>query len=152
MEVIELPRHQTESLVRAGSAGRVALCTTEGPYLVPVNYSVVDEAVVIRTTQDSFLATHAPGAMLAFEVDQFDYENHRGWSVVARGTARRITQIRELEHVMATWEPRTWADGQRCVFLYLPWQQLTGRRLGDGWSIESNPPPNLGVQVGAQCT
>jgi len=27
--------------------------------------------------------------ILSFEVDQFDYENHRGWSVVARGRAHR---------------------------------------------------------------
>ncbi len=120
--------------------------------MVPVNYSVVDDSVVIRTTPDSFLALHAPGAVLAFEVDQFDYENHRGWSVVARGTAHRIVQPRELEHVMAMWEPRSWADGPRSAFIAVPWQELTGRRLGEGWSIEKNLLVNRRVPVGAQYT
>lgn len=138
MELIDLPRHQSESLLRAGNAGRVAICTPDGPHIVPVNYSVVDESVVIRTTEDSYLAGHAHDKILSFEVDQFDYENHRGWSVVARGRAHRIHDLRELSHVMASWEPRSWADGDRNVFLKFPWQELTGRRLGSGWSIEQN--------------
>ena len=152
MEIIELPRHQSESLLRSGTAGRVALCTSDGPYVVPVNYSVVDESVIIRTTEDSYLALHAPGAVVAFEVDQFDYENHRGWSVVARGKAHRIIDLRELTHVMAMWEPRTWADGPRSVFLSVACQHITGRRLGSGWSIEQNLLVNRRPPVGAQYT
>lgn len=150
MELIDLPRHQSASLLRSGIAGRVALCTFDGPYVVPVNYSVVDESVVIRTSEDSYLATHADGAILAFEVDQFDYENHRGWSVVARGTAHRITDLRELEQVLARWEPRTWADGPRTVFIRIAWQDLTGKRLGSGWSIEDNLLINRRSPLGAQ--
>lgn len=149
MEIIELPRHQSESLLRSGTAGRIAMCTPDGPYVVPVNYSVVDDAVVVRTTDDSFLAVHGPGAVVAFEVDQFDYENHRGWSVVARGHAHRIEYLRELAHVMATWEPRSWADGPRTLFLKIPWEEITGRRLGAGWSIEENLLVNRRAPVGA---
>jgi len=152
MELIDLPRHQSESLLRSGAAGRIALCTPEGPYVVPVNYAVVDESVVIRTTEDSYLAKHAPGAVIAFEVDQFDYENHRGWSVVARGTAHRIEILRELEHVLAMWEPRTWADGPRTVFIKIPWSDITGKRLGSDWSIEQNLLVNRIAPVGAQYT
>jgi nitroimidazol reductase NimA-like FMN-containing flavoprotein (pyridoxamine 5'-phosphate oxidase superfamily) len=149
MELIDLPRHQSESLLRAGSAGRIAVCTFDGPYVVPVNYSVVDESIVFRTTEDSFLATHAPNAIVALEVDQFDYENHRGWSVVARGQAHRIGNLRELEHVLAMWEPRTWADGPRTAFIKFPWKDLTGKRLGEGWSIEKNLLVNRIAPTGA---
>lgn len=152
MEIIELPLHQSESLLRSGNAGRIALCSDEGPYVTPVNYSVVDDAVIIRTTEDSFLATHAPGAAVAFEVDQFDHANYRGWSVVARGTAQRVVDVRELSHVMAVWEPRSWADGPRTFFLKVKWSQLTGRRLGSGWSIEENLLVNRRMPVGATYT
>ena len=152
MEIFELPHHQCESLVRSGTAGRIALCTPEGPYLVPVNYSVVDDSVVIRTAADSFLADHAHGERVAFEVDQFDYENHQGWSVVARGTAQRVDNVRELSHIMAVWEPRPWPDGPRPVFLKVPWHQLTGKRLGADWSIERNLLVNRVVPVGATYT
>lgn len=138
MELIELPRHQSESLLRSGVVGRVAFTAPDGPHVIPVNYSVVDESVVFRTSEDSLMALHAPGATIAFEVDQFDYENHRGWSVVARGEAHRIYSPRELEHVLAVWEPRPWAGGSRHVFLKFGWEELSGRRLGAGWSIEEN--------------
>lgn len=138
MEIIELPRHQSESLLRSGVAGRVAVCTPEGPHIVPVNYSVVDQSVVIRTHADGLLATQAPGSVIAFEVDQFDYENGRGWSVIARGLAHQVTDIPELSHVLAMWEPRPWVDGPRPVYLRFTWSEISGRRLGAHWSIEKN--------------
>lgn len=138
MELIELPRHQSESLLRSGVAGRVAVCTPDGPHIVPVNYSIVDECVVIRTHPDGLLAKYGPGAKVAFEVDQFDFENQRGWSVIARGQAHHIYLLRELEHVLAMWEPRPWVDGPRPVFLKFAWEEIAGRRLGEGWSIEQN--------------
>lgn len=138
MEIEWLPTHKCEALLRSGVAGRVAVCAPDGPHMVPVNYSVVDESVVIRTTPYSKLATYAPGAMVAFEVDQFDYEHHRGWSVVARGRAHEVSDLRELEHILGRWDPRPWADGHRDFYLKFDWTEISGRRLGSGWSIEEN--------------
>ena len=95
--------------MEAGLVGRVAMCTPMGPHIVPVNYSVVDQSVIVRTTPYSVLGSHAQGAILALEVDQFDYERHRGWSVVARGRADVVTGADDLEEIKGRWEPRTWA-------------------------------------------
>lgn len=149
MEILELPHHQSESLLRSGKAGRIAICTEDGPYVTPVNYSAVDQSVVICTTEDSFLAIHGPGATVAFEVDQFDYVNYRGWSVVARGIAHRIVEAGELSHLIAVRQPRSWADEPRCVLLSIPWSEITGRRLGSGWSIEEDLLVNRVMPTGA---
>lgn len=139
-ESVELSRAECETLLRAGVAGRVAIAAPDGPHILPVNYSVVDDTIVIRTSPYSLLGTYGRSAMLAFEVDQFDYEAQRGWSVVGRGRSEVVQDGEELEHIRAVWSPRPWASGVRRLVLRLPLRELTGRRLGDGWNpLEEMP-------------
>ena len=132
-ESYELSRPQCEALLRSGVVGRVAVNSPDGPHIIPVNYSVVDDAIVIRTSPYGLLGTHGQDALIAFEVDQFDYENQRGWSVLARGRSEAVQSGPELDHIQDVWEPRPWAGGRRPVFLRLAWHELTGRQLGGGW-------------------
>lgn len=136
----ELSPSECEALLRAGVAGRVALSTPTGPHIVPVNYSVVDSAVLVSTSPYSLLGTHGRDTTLAFEVDQFDYDHQRGWSVVARGRAEVVQDPEELDHIRRVWEPRPWAAGIRTLYLRLRWQELTGRQLGSGWDPLSTSP------------
>jgi nitroimidazol reductase NimA-like FMN-containing flavoprotein (pyridoxamine 5'-phosphate oxidase superfamily) len=137
---IDLPREQCERLLRSGVGGRVALSSPSGPHIVPVNYSVVDDAIIIRTSPYSVLGTYGRGSMLAFEVDQMDHERQRGWSVVARGRGDVVTDPAELEHIHRTWEPRPWAGGARSLYVRLRWTEITGRRIGEDWSLEGALP------------
>ena len=74
--------------------GRVAISTPTGPHIVPVNYAVVDEAIIVRTSPYSLLGTYGRDTMVAFEVDGFDHELERGWSVQARGRVEAVTADR----------------------------------------------------------
>jgi uncharacterized protein len=132
-EPFDLSPDECTVLLRAGLVGRVAVCTPNGPHIVPVNYSVVDDAVVLRTTPYSLLGSHAKGSVLALEVDHFDYEYQRGWSVVARGRGEVVVDSAELAHIRETWNPTSWAKGGRTLYLRLRWHEITGRRLGQGW-------------------
>ena len=132
-ESFDLNATECEELLRAGLVGRVAACTPGGPHIVPVNYAVVDDTVVLRTTPYSLLGSQNRGSVLALEVDQFDYEYHRGWSVVARGRSEAVMDADELEHIRSTWNPVSWAAGGRSLYLRFPWTELSGRRLGQGW-------------------
>jgi uncharacterized protein len=132
-EPIELSSDECRELLNAGLVGRVALSTPVGPHIIPVNYAIVDDSVVFRTSPYSVLGSHARGAILALEVDQFDYERQRGWSVVARGRADVVTSAEELQHIKRVWEPNAWAAGQRNLYLRIRWSELSGRRLGPGW-------------------
>lgn len=129
----ELSCSECEALLRAGAVGRVALSTPTGPQIVPVNYSVVDSSIILRTSAYSVLGTYGREATLAFEVDHFDQPNQRGWSVVARGRADVVQDQAELDHIRSVWEPRPWASGVRALFLRIRWTELTGRQLGNGW-------------------
>jgi uncharacterized protein len=131
----ELSPSECEGLLRAGVVGRVALSTPGGPHIVPVNYSVVDSAVVIRTSPYGVLGTYGRDSALAFEVDGFDHERQRGWSVVARGRAEAVHDPEQIDRIRRVWEPRPWASGSRSLFLRLHWTELSGRQLGDTWDI-----------------
>ncbi|MGB0100326.1 MAG: pyridoxamine 5'-phosphate oxidase family protein [Nocardioides sp.] len=144
-DVIDLTPDECERLLRAGGAGRIALSSPNGPHIVPVNYSVVDDAIVVRTSPYSVLGTYGRDSMLAFEVDQFDHERQRGWSVVARGRSEAVVRPVDLEHIHDTWEPRPWAGGARTLYLRLRWTELGGRRIGSGWDLRSTLPVSRSV-------
>ena len=129
-ESFELSLAECESLLRAGVVGRLALSTPNGPHVIPINYSVVDDAIIVRTSPYSLLGTYGRGSTVAFEIDQFDHEYQRVWSVVARGRAEFVSDDAELDHIRAVWQPRPWASGNRGMHVRLRWDELTGRRLG----------------------
>jgi nitroimidazol reductase NimA-like FMN-containing flavoprotein (pyridoxamine 5'-phosphate oxidase superfamily) len=136
----ELSAAQCIDLLMAGLVGRVAVCTPSGPHVVPVNYSVVDESVIVRTTPYSVLGSQARGSLLALEIDHVDLERHRGWSVVVRGRADVVTDADALKHIKHTWNPESWAAGSRNVYLRVPWSEVSGRCLGAGWNpVDSLP-------------
>lgn len=127
----ELNARECEDLLRSGVAGRVALATPTGPQIIPVNYTVVDDAIIIKTSPYSLLATYGRDSMLAFGIDGFDPVHERGWSVQARGRVEVVTDREVLDRIRAVAEPQPWAAGTRSVHLRLRWVELTGRRVGE---------------------
>lgn len=139
-ELTELSYEECRDLLLGGVVGRVAICTPQGPRILPVNYSVVDDAVVFRTSAYGPVAAHDWTSAMAFEVDHVDYSDQRGWSVVALGHGERVDDTAEKEHIRTTWEPRPWASGSRPLVVRLPWHDLSGRRLGTGWTRDNEMP------------
>jgi uncharacterized protein len=129
----DLSRQDCARLLDAGIAGRVALTTPTGPHIVPVNYTTDGESVLVRTTAYSLLGTYGRDALVCFEVDQFDYEAQRGWSVAVRGRATFVDDAEELAEIARHLTPRPWAEGQRTLVVRIPWTEMTGRQLGGGW-------------------
>lgn len=126
---VELPYQTCRDLLASREAGRVAVCTPDGPRIIPVNYSIVDEMLVFRTTPYSVLGTYARSSQLAFEVDDFRPEDRSGWSVVAVGRGRMIDDPEELRRIRAHRDPDPWVGGKRWLYIGLEWRDLTGRRV-----------------------
>ena len=73
-------------LLRTGGVGRVAWQDdAEGPTVLPVNYRVIGDSVVFRTSAASTLARLAKPTRVAFQVDEIDHATAVGWSVLVRG-------------------------------------------------------------------
>jgi len=125
----ELDHAACDLLLRRETFGRVVMITPHGAEIVPVNYAVAGDAVVIRTSTDGLLARHGHHAPLVFEIDWVDHDRWQGWSVVARGQG-------EIVHLPETPEPgrwprvRPWPDGERGSELWLAWTELSGRQVG----------------------
>ena len=138
-ELRELTYAECRALLVRQQTGRVAVSTPDGPHIIPLNYSVVDECIIFRTTPFSVLATYARNAKLAFEVDHFREPQQLGWSVVVRGRADVVTDPAEIAHIRQVWPPFPWADGPRNLHFRLPWQEVTGRSVGKLPAFELDP-------------
>ena len=143
-EMRELSSTECHSLLRSGDVGRAALSTPNGPHIMPVNYSVVDDAIILRTSPYSVLGTYGRDTTLAFEIDEFDAFLRRGWSVVARGRAVTVTDRDQLDRIQEVAEPRPWVGGGRSLYLRLPLTELTGRKLGH-WDAAYDLPLRSGA-------
>lgn len=137
---VNLSYAECRELLGAGVFGRVALCTPTGPRILPVNYGVVSEMVVFRTSDSEMVSHHNWEMTLAFEVDYVDYADHKGWSVVALGHGRPVESEEELARIRRTWDPHPWAGGDKSLYVKLAWDELGGRRLGQGWTYDNEMP------------
>lgn len=141
----ELSDRVCQALLRSGSAGRVALSTPKGPHILPVNYSVAEDAIIVRTSPYSLLGTYGRDTMIAFEVDGFDGANERGWSVQARGRIETVADPAEIDRLRELAPARPWASGARALTLRLRWTELTGRQLGEDWDPLRDHPESARV-------
>jgi nitroimidazol reductase NimA-like FMN-containing flavoprotein (pyridoxamine 5'-phosphate oxidase superfamily) len=74
-------------VLRAGGVGRVGLVEPEGVLILPVNYRMLDEDIVIQVGEGSMLDAARRQAILGFEVDEVGETEGRAWSVFVRGLA-----------------------------------------------------------------
>ena len=86
--VSKLTPAERRRLIAPGGVGRIAFNTGSGPVVLPVNFSVLDDTLVIRTAEGTIIDGHA-GEQVALEVDHIDEALCQGWSVLARGGAPR---------------------------------------------------------------
>lgn len=117
-------RDECLALLSTSSTGRLAYVARAGvPDIVPVNYSLSGDHVLIRTGSGPKLQAAQRRETVAFEVDQIDEADHSGWSVVVAGRLRVVEPNEPLEG------PVPWATGPRRHLLLLETTRITGRRL-----------------------
>jgi len=108
LEVLE--REVCLHLLAGATLGRVGISSGALPTILPVNFTFDGHEILIRTGVGTKLHAALDGAVVAFEVDDFDTMYHSGWSVVVTGPAREITDPEELarvEHLpIAHWAPQ----------------------------------------------
>lgn len=120
-------------LLRTARLGRVATTFRALPVVMPVNYAVVDDAVVFRTGTGTKLAAAVTNAVVAFEVDAVDDDTMSGWSVLVTGMASLVTRADELQAIAGVL-PAAWLPAQpsRCVRIRT--DMISGRRIVPGRS------------------
>ncbi|HET6773773.1 MAG TPA: pyridoxamine 5'-phosphate oxidase family protein [Acidimicrobiales bacterium] len=123
-----LDEDEAWALLRAGVVGRVGVTIGAMPAIFPVNYAVIDDAVVFRTAPGSKLSAAASDAVVAFEVDDYDRADRSGWSVLAVGRSEVVHDLDVTRKVLAAGlEP--YADGSRTSIVRIRPVFVSGRRI-----------------------
>jgi hypothetical protein len=103
--------------------GRLVWVGPEGPSVVPVNFTLEDRSVHVRTAAYSALARECDDSRVAFEVDAYDPDSRLGWSVVMVGRAS-VGLVRPGAPA-----PEVWPVGAKAAQLTVTVEKVTGRRL-----------------------
>jgi nitroimidazol reductase NimA-like FMN-containing flavoprotein (pyridoxamine 5'-phosphate oxidase superfamily) len=98
------------------------------PSIIPVNYLLDGDKIVIRTDAGSKLAAALRGAPVAFEVDGVDETHQVGWSVVVRGHAEEVTDSDKLAELRQT-PLLAWHPGPKPHYVRINASQVIGRRI-----------------------
>lgn len=123
-----LTEGQARELLATGEVGRIGITIGALPAIFPVSYRMIDGAIVFRTSAGSKLSAAAEGAVVAFEVDDYQLADHTGWSVLAVGRAEVVNDLAMTFKVLgARVEPL--AGGQRSSIVRIEPTFLSGRRI-----------------------
>ena len=123
----ELDATECHRLLRTTKVGRLAFVDDSGPDVLPVNFSMDGEDVLIATSSYGAIARAATGARVAFEVDELDAYTESGWSVVVRGFAHRVAPFDPPAD--AGVRPYPWPEGNKSYLLRITPDTVTGMRL-----------------------
>lgn len=124
--VTALSEEECWELLAGQEVGRVAYCDDRGPVVIPVNYVLDRQAILIRLAPYSRLAVHLEDALVSFQIDDYDSYNQSGWSVLLRGKAVHIDASTLPD---AEGQPFPWAEGERNLLVRIRPDEITGRRL-----------------------
>lgn len=123
-------------LIAPGGIGRLCFAGQFDLTVLPVNYTVHDGTVLLRTapggTTEKDLRTGIGVASaeyrVAFEIDDFDAQTREGWSVLVQGPAHHLDSAEERAEAEAT-GLQTWAGSNRDHFIRITPARVTGRRI-----------------------
>jgi uncharacterized protein len=126
--LIELDRAECMELLAAKSVGRIAYAGDTGARILPVNYILGDDCIIFRTVPDGEIFRHALSSNCAFEIDETDEFFESGWSVVVVGRLQLATED-DFASIRYGKVPEPWAGGDRNMFVRLPCEHVSGRRV-----------------------
>ncbi|MFF2958776.1 pyridoxamine 5'-phosphate oxidase family protein [Streptomyces sp. NPDC057963] len=110
---VELTGTQALSLLGRAPLGRIVFTQRALPAVRPVNHLLDRGQIVILTHQDSDLFAQARdhgerGVVVAYQADDIDPLTHLGWSAVATGYCRPVTDPDALARYQRRLRP--WSD------------------------------------------
>lgn len=125
-DVEELSESACWRLLGSATIGRLAVHDGAEIDIFPINFLVVDDAVYFRSAPGGKLERLAADGDVAFEADGRD--GPRVWSVVLRGTARRLDDDAEIQR-SGIRELRTAHDERKYNYVRIDVRSITGRRF-----------------------
>jgi hypothetical protein len=117
------------SLLDQQEVARLAVVVDRKPEIFPINIAVPARgSIVFRTAEGTKLEALGDIADVTLEVDGADPARSTGWSVLAAGSARHVTDgaaVREFEAL----DLQPWAPGHKIIWVQITVSVVTGRRI-----------------------
>lgn len=136
-QAIDLTEAECWHLLESVSLGRIVFTNRAMPAIRPVNHLVDGRNIVIRTHLGAAIASRAlegrggaGGSVVCYEADNLDPVRHTGWSVIATGLARLVTEPADVARYSAALEP--WIAGDMNQVVLIEPRFVSGIRLV-GW-------------------
>lgn len=136
-----IPEQECRSLLRTRSVGHLGVNAGGYPEIIPVNYAMDGDTVVIRSRIGQIIAS-AEKAPVTFQVDSIDEAARTGWTVLVRGRAHVLTwrDTDATAERTRRLDLQPWAPGHDSVWLRIIERSIEGRRIartGDGqWGLD----------------
>lgn len=108
--------------------GRLAFTVGALPTIQPMHFEVRGDDVLIPSRRGGTVAAASRGAVVAFEVDEYEAGTRTGWSVTVVGPSRVLDDaavVSALEDGGLT----PWAPGLNGCIVLVRIAQISGRRL-----------------------
>lgn len=127
-QLLPLERATCLELLATQPVGRLVFTHRALPEVLPVNYQLDGEQILIRLAIGSTAAKVIRGSVVAFEVDHIDIGSRIGWSVTVVGHAHEVNDAPALARVEAL-GLESWTGDPRDHFVAIVTEKVTGRRL-----------------------
>jgi hypothetical protein len=127
----ELDDDECRRLLAGAVLGRLAFTEGALPAIQPVSFVVTGDEVAIPTRVGSKVTAAARGAVVAFEVDDFDAGARTGWNVTVVGPSRVITDPADVARLDGL-GARAWAPADEPCYVAVRIAVIRGRRLAAG--------------------
>jgi len=122
-----LAEAQCWGLLATVEVGRLGLVVDDRPVVLPVNFALDGDDIVLRTDEGTKLYAARRG-LVAFECDDVDGVYHTGWSVIITGYAEEVRDATELDR-LGRLRLGPWCDVPKPVILRIAPRTISGRRI-----------------------
>jgi nitroimidazol reductase NimA-like FMN-containing flavoprotein (pyridoxamine 5'-phosphate oxidase superfamily) len=123
-----LTRTECIQLLSGMRIGRLGLSVSALPVVLPVNFAILNDFIVVRTGAGTKLEAAISGSVVAFEVGDVDENTMSGWSVLVQGIANPISTQEDLDRARSL-DLRRWGDGPKDHFVRISTDIMSGRRI-----------------------
>ena len=122
-----LGRDECFALLRSATVGRIGLSMSALPVVLPVNFAVDGDRLVVRTAAGSKFDAALGGAVVAFEADHLDPDSGEAWSVLVRGSSAVLTDPADIAS-LADLDLNSWVADRSDQWVMITTDLVSGRR------------------------
>ena len=123
-----LDTQQCWELLSSVEVGRLAVAAAGDIDIFPLNFAVDGGALMFRTAEGTKLVEVVLAGRVAFEVDGYEPEHGRAWSVVLKGSAELLDRWDDIYHAQDL-PLFPWNASPKERFVRIVPDAMTGRRF-----------------------